>query len=185
VLNQVLAVAPGLGSAILMETRIGLRPLGPDLGRMLGRIAGLDGLVIGNGLGPSGLANGPFAGRLLAQLVLGEAPELDLAAYDSLRDAARLRRRGSQSDRPGRFTSISLRLERRCRERLLRNASLCRRLLLPRSGQVGGTPQDCLPSPTRSRCTLRRYQSSPSRPAGSGSVEARDATTPRSRSIGT
>jgi D-amino-acid dehydrogenase len=44
--------------------------VGPDLRPMLGRIAGLDGLVIGNGLGPSGLTIGPFAGRLLAQLVL-------------------------------------------------------------------------------------------------------------------
>jgi D-amino-acid dehydrogenase len=55
---------------------------------MLGRVAGRDGLVIGNGLGPSGLTIGPFAGRLLAQLVLGEAPELDLVAYDPLRPAA-------------------------------------------------------------------------------------------------
>ncbi len=54
---------------------------------MLGRVAGLDGLVIGNGLGPSGLTIGPFAGRLLAQLVLGEAPELDLGPYDPLRPA--------------------------------------------------------------------------------------------------
>jgi D-amino-acid dehydrogenase len=85
VLNQALAVAPGLGSATLVETRIGFRPVGPDLRPMLGRIAGLDGMIIGNGLGPSGLTIGPFAGRLLAQLVLGEAPELDLAAYDPMR----------------------------------------------------------------------------------------------------
>jgi D-amino-acid dehydrogenase len=85
VLNQALAIAPGLGSATLVETRIGFRPVGPDLRPMLGRIAELDGLVIGNGLGPSGLTIGPFAGRLLAQLVLGEAQELDLTAYDPLR----------------------------------------------------------------------------------------------------
>jgi D-amino-acid dehydrogenase len=88
VLNEALSVAPGLGPATLIETRIGFRPLGPDLRPMLGRPAGLDGLVIGNGLGPSGLTIGPFAGRLLAQLVLGETPELDLAAYDPLRPAA-------------------------------------------------------------------------------------------------
>jgi D-amino-acid dehydrogenase len=87
VLNEALAVAPGLGPAILLETRIGFRPVSPDLRPMLGRIAGLDGLVIGNGLGPSGLTIGPFAGHLLAQLVLGQAPELDLAAYDPLRPA--------------------------------------------------------------------------------------------------
>lgn len=87
VLNRALAVAPGLGPATLVETRIGFRPVGPDLRPMLGRVPGLEGLVIGNGLGPSGLTIGPFAGRLLARLALGEAPELDLAPYDPLRPA--------------------------------------------------------------------------------------------------
>src|SRR5215213_5368461 len=85
VLNEALAVAPGLGPATLVETRIGFRPVGPDLRPMLGRVPGLDGLVVGNGLGPSGLTIGPLAGRLLAQLALGEVPELDLAPYDPLR----------------------------------------------------------------------------------------------------
>jgi D-amino-acid dehydrogenase len=89
VLNEALAVAPGLGPATPVETRVGFRPMAPDLRPMLGRIAGVDGLVIGNGLGSSGLTVGPIAGRLLAQLVLGEAPELDLvAAYDPLRPGA-------------------------------------------------------------------------------------------------
>ena len=84
VLNQALAVAPGLAPATLVETRIGFRPLGPDAKPLLGA-AGPDGLVIGNGLGPSGLTIGPYAGRLLAQVALGQAPELDLAPYDPLR----------------------------------------------------------------------------------------------------
>jgi len=71
-----------------MATRIGFRPVGPNLRPMRGRIAGLDGLIIGNGLGPSGLTIGPPAGRLLAQLVLGKAPELDLATYGPLRPTA-------------------------------------------------------------------------------------------------
>lgn len=102
VLNQALAVAPGLGSATLVETRIGFRPVGPDLRPMLGRVAGLEGLVIGNGLGPSGLTIGPFAGRLLAQLVLGDVPDLDLAAYDPLwlaADAAPALGRGADTTR--------------------------------------------------------------------------------------
>ncbi|MBV8523189.1 MAG: FAD-binding oxidoreductase [Acetobacteraceae bacterium] len=88
VLNEALAVAPGLGPATLVETRIGFRPIGPDLSPMLGRVAALNGLIIGNGLGPSGLTIGPFAGRLLAQLAMGEEPELDLTTYDPLRPAA-------------------------------------------------------------------------------------------------
>jgi D-amino-acid dehydrogenase len=71
----------------LVETRIGFRPVGPDLKPMLGRIARLDGLVIGNGLGPSGLTIGPFAGRLLAQPVLGLAPDRVLTPYNPLRPA--------------------------------------------------------------------------------------------------
>jgi len=85
VLNHALAVAPGLGTATLVETRVGFRPVGPDLKPMLGGVAGLDGLVVGNGLGASGLTIGPLAGRLLAQLALGKVPDLDLAAYDPVR----------------------------------------------------------------------------------------------------
>jgi D-amino-acid dehydrogenase len=88
VLNQALAIAPGLAPATLIETRVGFRPVSPDNRPMLGRAA-LDGLVIGNGLGPSGLTMGPYAGRLLAQVALGEAPEMDLSPYDPGRTQAR------------------------------------------------------------------------------------------------
>ncbi len=90
VLNEALAVAPGLAAATLLETRIGFRPAGPDARPMLGQAAGVAGLVIGNGLGASGLTIGPFAGRLLAQAALGEQPDLDLAPYDPLRPAITL-----------------------------------------------------------------------------------------------
>jgi len=85
VLNQALAVAPGLGQATLIETRVGFRPLGPDARPLLGAAAGLKGLVIGNGMGPSGLTIGPFAGRLLAQAALGQPPDLPLEPYDPFR----------------------------------------------------------------------------------------------------
>ncbi len=81
VLEQALSVAPGLAPATLLETRIGFRPMPPDGRPLLGRAPGIDNLLIGNGLGPSGLTIGPYAGRLLAQLALGEATELDLAPY--------------------------------------------------------------------------------------------------------
>jgi D-amino-acid dehydrogenase len=89
VLNEALRVAPGLGPATLIETRVGFRPVGPDIKPMLGLVPGVEGrLVLGNGLGPSGLTIGPYAGRLLAQLALGEAPELPLDAYDPMRGPA-------------------------------------------------------------------------------------------------
>jgi len=81
VLNAALDVAPGLASWTLHEIRIGFRPLADDLRPKLGRAPGIDNLVVGNGLGPSGLSMGPFSGAMLADLALGKAPALDLAPY--------------------------------------------------------------------------------------------------------
>lgn len=86
VLNEALKIAPGLASATLIETRIGFRPVGPGIRPMLGAVEGFEGrLILGNGLGPSGLTVGPFAGLLLAQLALGEPPEMALDPYDPMR----------------------------------------------------------------------------------------------------
>ena len=81
VLNAGLAIAPGLANATHIETRIGFRPA-PGTGKpILGRIATIPGLVIGNGLGAAGLTIGPFAGKLLANVVTKEQPEFNLAPY--------------------------------------------------------------------------------------------------------
>jgi len=85
VLQQALGVAPGLATATLHEMRIGMRPMSPDLKPLLGPVPGLEGLVIGNGLGASGLTIGPYAGRLLAQYLLTGKAEISLAPYDPLR----------------------------------------------------------------------------------------------------
>ncbi len=88
VLNAGLHSAPGLASWTLEEIRIGFRPMSADERPMLGRAPGVDELWIGNGLGPSGLTMGPYAGALLAQAILGRTPELPLDAYDPGRPAA-------------------------------------------------------------------------------------------------
>jgi D-amino-acid dehydrogenase len=85
VLGDALSVAPGLAAATLLETRIGFRPMAEDGRPMLGPIAECPGLLVGNGLGASGLTIGPYAGRLLAQCALEGRAELDLAPYDPLR----------------------------------------------------------------------------------------------------
>jgi len=85
VLNVALACAPGLARAELIETRVGFRPMAADGRPLLGKVAGVAGLLVGNGLGASGLTIGPYAGRLLADATLGRMPELDLAPYDPLR----------------------------------------------------------------------------------------------------
>jgi D-amino-acid dehydrogenase len=81
VLNAGLAFAPGLAAGTIIETRIGFRPVGESIKPILGRVPGIDGLVIGNALGASGLSIGPYAGHLLAQLCAGETPDTPLAPY--------------------------------------------------------------------------------------------------------
>ncbi|WP_033294878.1 NAD(P)/FAD-dependent oxidoreductase [Amycolatopsis jejuensis] len=70
VLEQALAVAPGLADAGLIETRVGFRPVTPDSLPLLGQVA--PGLFLATGFGPAGLTLGPYAGKLIAGLVLGE-----------------------------------------------------------------------------------------------------------------
>jgi len=85
VLNVGLGVAPGLADAELVETRVGFRPMAADELPMIGAVAGIGGLFVGNGLGPSGLTLGPYAGRLLAEAAMGRGSEIALAPFDPLR----------------------------------------------------------------------------------------------------
>ena len=85
VLSEALGIAPGLGAATLVETRVGFRPISLDGRPLLGQVRNVEGLVIGNGLGAAGLTIGPLAGRLLADVVLDRQPALDLAPFDPLR----------------------------------------------------------------------------------------------------
>lgn len=81
VLSAGLHFAPGLANATILETRVGFRPAGPSITPILGRVEGIEGLVIGNGLGASGLTIGPLAGKLLASIAVGEDPGFDLTPY--------------------------------------------------------------------------------------------------------
>ncbi|MFE7113807.1 NAD(P)/FAD-dependent oxidoreductase [Streptomyces sp. NPDC057654] len=85
VLSEALAVAPGLAGATHVETRIGFRPMGPDILPLLGAVPQVPGLVVANGLGASGLTIGPYAGSVAARLARQADPGIDLAAYDPLR----------------------------------------------------------------------------------------------------
>jgi D-amino-acid dehydrogenase len=102
VLANALAVAPGLSAGTLLETRVGLRPAGPDIRPLLGPVAGVDNLTVATGLGASGLTMGPLAGAVAARIALGLPPgqpdrtdatdrtdptaPLDLAPFDPLRE---------------------------------------------------------------------------------------------------
>jgi D-amino-acid dehydrogenase len=84
ILEQALAVAPGLADGTYLETRVGFRPMGPDIRPLLGPVPGLDGLVVATGLGASGLTMGPLAGSLAAQAALDLPPAIDLEPFAPL-----------------------------------------------------------------------------------------------------
>ncbi|WP_080872958.1 NAD(P)/FAD-dependent oxidoreductase [Oceanobacillus timonensis] len=81
VLEAALDVASGLEEGTLKEVRIGFRPMSPDKLPLIGAIDDREGLYIANGLGPSGLTMGPYAGKLAAKQILNEKMELDMTPY--------------------------------------------------------------------------------------------------------
>jgi D-amino-acid dehydrogenase len=78
-------VAPGLAAGTYLETRVGFRPVSPDLRPLLGPVPGLDGLVVATGLGATGLTMGPLAGAIAARVALGEPPGADLTPFSPVR----------------------------------------------------------------------------------------------------
>lgn len=77
VLQDALAVAPGLADATLIETRVGLRPLADDL-PVAGAVPDRGGLYVTAGYGAGGLTMGPRIGDAIARLIIGEpAPEIE------------------------------------------------------------------------------------------------------------
>ncbi|TWT01441.1 FAD-binding oxidoreductase [Planomicrobium sp. CPCC 101079] len=85
VLSEALKVAPGLSAGVLEDIRIGFRPMGPDALPLLGEVEPYKGLVLATGLGPSGLAMGPYIGKLAADIATGKPVDIDLELYNPLR----------------------------------------------------------------------------------------------------
>lgn len=80
VLSQALDLAPGLGDASLVETRVGLRPYPTDGHRpTIGRLD--DRTWVITGFGAIGLTIGPLVGDRVAATVLGGEPEELLAPF--------------------------------------------------------------------------------------------------------
>lgn len=81
VLQDALAVAPGLADATFIETRVGLRPLADDGVPIVGALPGRPGLFVATGYGAGGLTMGPLLGDLLAREISGESVRmLDVTA---------------------------------------------------------------------------------------------------------
>lgn len=82
VLKAGLSVAPGLATATVIETRVGFRPMLKHQAPVLGKVGGIEGLYVGNGLGHSGLTFGAYAGRLLARIIISSPLDIDVSPYD-------------------------------------------------------------------------------------------------------
>jgi D-amino-acid dehydrogenase len=81
IVKSALTYFPAFGEADFagIEPWRGLRPCSPDGLPYLGRPAAFDNLVIATGHAMMGLSLGPITGRLVAQIVTGEPPALDLS----------------------------------------------------------------------------------------------------------
>ncbi|HYD49550.1 MAG TPA: FAD-dependent oxidoreductase [Terriglobales bacterium] len=77
VLDEAVRLVPPLNRGALTEVRVGLRPLAEDGLPILGRLPGLENVVVATGHGAHGLHLGPYTGKRIADLVCGEAtPDL-------------------------------------------------------------------------------------------------------------
>ena len=81
VLDKALEIAPGLAEATVVETRIGLRPFTPGFLPVFGPVPDHPEIIFANGLGASGLTVGPYIGKQLAHIIVGEPTDIDIANY--------------------------------------------------------------------------------------------------------
>jgi D-amino-acid dehydrogenase len=81
VLAEALRVAPGLAQAEIQEIRVGLRPRTVDGLPIIGPVPGIENIYLATGHGPTGLQLGPYTGKLVAEMMLGQEVETDMAAF--------------------------------------------------------------------------------------------------------
>jgi D-amino-acid dehydrogenase len=81
VLDHALAVAPDLSSALILEMRVGLRPITPDNLPLIGRLPGTSNGWICAGHGPLGLTLGPSTAAMLADEICERPADLPGHAY--------------------------------------------------------------------------------------------------------
>jgi D-amino-acid dehydrogenase len=91
VLQEGLAMAPGLKEATIEEIRVGFRPMSRDGLPLLGRPAAINGLILATGLGRYGLTLGPYIGLLAARLAVGETLSPEFACFTPDRPTAKRR----------------------------------------------------------------------------------------------
>lgn len=86
--QDVLALAPALGAPGWVSEKVGLLCFSADGEPLLGPVGGCPGLFVGTAFHSGGFAYGPAAGQLLAELVCGGTPSIDVSAFAPDRFAA-------------------------------------------------------------------------------------------------
>jgi glycine/D-amino acid oxidase-like deaminating enzyme len=81
VLTEALRVMPGLAAAEIRDIRVGLRPYSADTMPVLGPVPGLRGIALATGHGPTGLTLGPYSGKVIADVICGTQPTIDISAF--------------------------------------------------------------------------------------------------------
>jgi glycine oxidase len=88
-LAAALAMAPSLAGARLEQSWAGLRPGSPDRLPFLGRVAGVEGLVLATGHFRNGIVLAPITADIVSRLVAGEDLARELAPFAPGRPLAR------------------------------------------------------------------------------------------------
>jgi D-hydroxyproline dehydrogenase subunit beta len=81
-LTAAVRLAPGIADLATDTAWAGLRPWLPGGLPAIGPTTAADGLFVATGHEGAGVAHGPITGRLIAQAICGEQPELDLKPFD-------------------------------------------------------------------------------------------------------
>jgi glycine/D-amino acid oxidase-like deaminating enzyme len=81
-LTAAVRLAPGIADLATDTAWAGLRPWLPGGQPAIGPTKAADGLFIATGHEGAGIAHGPITGRLIAQAICGERPDLDLQPFD-------------------------------------------------------------------------------------------------------
>jgi D-hydroxyproline dehydrogenase subunit beta len=81
-LGHAARLAPGIAELPVDSAWAGLRPWLPGGLPAIGPTQAAEGLFIATGHEGAGVAHGPITGRLIAQAICGEPPDLDLSPFD-------------------------------------------------------------------------------------------------------
>lgn len=85
---EAIALCPGLEGVEIERAWAGLRPGSRDTRPYLGKVPDLDNLVVATGHQRSGLQLSPASAEVVADLLLGRMPRIDLTGYEVVRDTS-------------------------------------------------------------------------------------------------